>query len=206
VAPPLKPIAPGERFGKLLVLRFAYRTAKSEAYYHVRCDCGDELQVAQKHLRGGVRSCRACGRTTHGMVKAPEYSVWHNMRRRCAEPSSASYAYYGARGIAVCERWASFENFFADMGPRPSPEHTIDRKDSGGNYEPGNCRWATRGEQARNRSDNRLLTFGDETLCLSDWATRLGIAPDTIDGRLRRGWPVERAVTEPPHRENRNHR
>ena len=94
-----------------------------------------------------------------------------------------------------CERWESFENFFADMGRRPSAAHTLDRIDNDGNYEPGNCRWATKKQQQRNRRTNRLLTFSGETHCAAEWAERLGIPYATLLARLRK-WPVERALTE----------
>jgi hypothetical protein len=89
------------------------------------------------------------------MSKRPEYGAWASMRRRCANPSDNAYRYYGGRGITVCERWQKFENFYADMGPRPSPMHSIDRIDNDGNYEPGNCRWATRVQQIQNRRKSR---------------------------------------------------
>lgn len=97
---------------------------------------------------------------SHGMTKTPEYRAWASMRQRCANPKSARYDNYGGRGISVCDRWQSFEAFFADMGPRPTSEHSIDRIDNDGNYEPGNCHWATRSEQQQNKraypADNRL--------------------------------------------------
>ncbi|WP_143565689.1 hypothetical protein [Sinorhizobium fredii] len=92
------------------------------------------------------------GKVTHGGTRLPEYRVWAGMHQRCNNPKSTRYAKYGGRGIMICERWNSFENFLADMGPRPTPDHSIDRRDNDGNYEPGNCRWATRSEQQQNKS------------------------------------------------------
>ncbi len=207
MAPPKKPIGAGERFGSLVVTGFSHRTEKSDAYYEARCDCGRKVVVAQKHLRGRVRSCKPCSRTRHGMSQTAEHLAWSNMRRRCEDPSNVAFANYGGRGIRVCDSWReSFDAFFENVGPRPSSRHSLDRIDNERGYEPGNVRWATRAEQSRNRRDNRRLAARGETLCLSDWATRLGTVPDTIDGRLKRGWSVERAVTEPIHAEKRNHR
>jgi hypothetical protein len=139
-------------------------------------------------------------RSQHGGYGTPEYSVWSAMRARCLNPAHSNYRHYGGRGIQVCERWESFANFLADMGPRPSLRHSIERTDSNGNYEPGNCRWATPAEQARNKSTNRFFTLNGETMCLTDWAKRLGVSPDCLAARLRRGTPPELALTEAPHK------
>jgi hypothetical protein len=204
MAPPSKPIATGSRFGQLVVVRPLERR-NYERYYECRCDCGAVTEVRQSHLRGGAQSCRACSVRTHGMRNAPEYSVWCNMRRRCADESNVGYADYGGRGIRVCAQWqASFETFYADMGPRPSDDHTIDRIDVNGNYEPSNCRWATDEEQRHNRRDNRLIEFNGHTLCVAVWAARTGLPSATIRTRIDRGWTVQRALTEPVHEEKRN--
>jgi|GEM_PF-1342758 len=104
-------------------------------------------------------------RTTHGLSKTPEYRVWASMWQRCSNPNNLRYNRYGERGIGICERWEKFENFLADMGPRPSKGHSIDRKDNEGNYEPSNCRWATRSEQQKNKGGYRAdhsLPRGDK--------------------------------------------
>lgn len=136
---------------------------------------------------------------THGHSRTrSEYRIWIKMRRRCKEEGETGYAAYGGRGIRVCERWdASFADFLADIGPRPSAKHTLDRIENNGHYEPGNVRWAVRKVQQRNRRTNHHVTFNGETLCLAEWAERIGISFGGLCGRLRRGWPLERALTEP---------
>ncbi len=142
------------------------------------------------------RTARKHGYARKGR-KGPEYRTWMAMRRRCHSPNDTYYADYGGRGITVCERWNSFANFLADIGPKPSPKHTIDRIDNDGNYEPGNCRWATPAEQARNTRKNRILAYGGMTMCVSEWAERLSIRPNLIHDRLKLGWTTEAALTTP---------
>ena len=120
------------------------------------------------------------------------------MVRRCHSSRDKDYANYGGRGIRVCERWRIFENFFEDMGERPSDEHSIDRIDNAKGYEPGNVRWATTAEQLRNYSRNVVITLGDKSACLEDWATELGISPMTLKWRLKHH-PVEVALTPGRH-------
>jgi len=120
------------------------------------------------------------------------------MKERCLNSSLPNYKYYGARGIRVCDRWLhSFEKFFEDMGPRPSPRHTIERRDNDGDYTPENCYWATWSQQARNRRNNRVVTFNGDTKILSEWADAAGIPVNTLHNRLSRGWSVARALTTP---------
>jgi hypothetical protein len=127
-----------------------------------------------------------------------EHNIWHDMKRRCADASRKDYARYGARGIRVCDRWReSFENFYADMGPRPSPKHTIDRIDNNGDYSPENCRWATASQQQNNRRQTVFLVFRGEKKALTDWARELGFSRNTLQLRYRRGWDAERMLTTP---------
>jgi len=133
-----------------------------------------------------------------------EWFVWYSMIKRCTDPCTTYYEYYGGRGITVCDRWAGengLSNFMEDMGPRPSKGHSIDRINNDAGYYPENCKWATRAEQARNKRSTRLLTYGGRTLCMEDWAKEIGISPYTIGSRLRvYGWTVEKALTTRPYK------
>lgn len=123
---------------------------------------------------------------SHRMTKSTEYRIWSTMWQRCTNQKHDAYPYYGGRGISVCERWKSFENFFADVGPRPRGL-TLDRIDGNANYEPGNCRWATFSEQMRNRRSTIFVSHESESLCLSDWERKLGFNPGTLRLRFSRG-------------------
>lgn len=132
----------------------------------------------------------------HGMRRSPEYSSWRSMIRRCEDPQERNFAHYGGRGISVCARWRhSFTAFLADMGLKPSPRHTIDRRDVNGHYVPENCRWATNIEQARNRTDSRWLEHGGQRLTVVEWAERIGVDESVIRMRLKRGWSVAEALS-----------
>ena len=128
-------------------------------------------------------------------VMSSAYRCWLAMRERCERKQNSAYSCYGGRGILVCERWQDFANFQADMGD-PPPGHTLDRIDNDGNYEPGNCRWATRKEQSRNMRTNCTFVFKGKTQCVSAWAEEFGFKRSTLQGRLERGWPIERALLQ----------
>lgn len=138
----------------------------------------------------------------HGLYKTPLYRIWGAMRSRCMCPTDPVFKYYGGRGIQVCKRWDSFEKFLSDMGPRPSADYELDRRNNDGDYEPRNCRWATHAEQMRNRRTNRRLTFDGRTLPIIEWAERLGLKPVTISSRLSRGKTIEQALS-PAQRRSR---
>ena len=134
---------------------------------------------------------------------SPTYRTWNSMLQRCLNPRHPKYSRYGAAGITVCDRWKSFENFLADMGERPSAK-TIDRyPNRTGNYEPGNCRWATASEQQRNIKSNHLITFGGKTQCLADWSRETGLDASVIRFRLRQRWPLHHVLTVPTNFGNR---
>lgn len=155
----------GQRFDRLLVLAM---TRQGEfAACVCKCACGTEKTIAWRAIKNGdTRSCGCLSKErisaanlTHGDTTggpSPEWIVWRAMHQRCEDQKHKSYKDYGGRGITICERWQTFEPFLVDMGRRPSPSHTLDRRENDGNYEPRNCRWATKSEQARNRRPRQM--------------------------------------------------
>jgi hypothetical protein len=145
------------------------------------------------------------GGKTHGMTNHPLHDVWRGIIGRCTNIDDAAYDRYGGRGIRVCDRWLSIENFITDMSPRPAGT-SIDRIDNNGNYEPTNCRWATAKEQANNRRSSRLLSFNGETKTLAEWSEKFGVNYQTILHRMDRfGWSVEKALTTPARKFTAEH-
>lgn len=196
----------GQRFGRLLVTEMAgdyiSPKGKREIRWQCRCDCGNILEVRGSSLStGNTKSCgclntlRSAARaTTHGMRRSPEYSNWAQMKSRCLCPSATHYANYGGRGITVAPEWLDFEAFFRDMGPRPSPSHSIDRIDVNGNYCPENCRWATPAEQSRNTRRNVWVAYNGQRLPLADAAALAGISRQVAYSRRHRGWTEDRLL------------
>lgn len=183
------------------------RAGKSHCrdYLRARCSCGNVRSLRRDYLAkyGATKSCHVCTSRSHGMTRSPEHRIWSHMLARCGNPSAHEFARYGGRGIRVCNEWKGAEGFaafYAHIGPRPSPRHSIDRVDNNGNYEPGNVRWATAEEQARNRRSTILVTIDGITMCAADWAKRNGIKPATAHLRIRKfGWDPITAVSEQPN-------
>lgn len=172
----------GVKRGRLTVLSFAGVNKHRAALVNVACECGKEFVTTLTSIKKGASSSCGCFRlekfreaaTSHGFCSRknprPEYAIWTAMKQRCSNPKTKWFHNYGGRGIRVCERWKnSFENFYADMGPRPSPLHTIDRfPDNDGNYEPDNCKWSTRKEQQRHRRANVFIVVDGAKMIMSE--------------------------------------
>jgi len=198
-----KTIRPGARFGRLVVVipfgrvRKADGTAKRDPAALCICDCGKLTAPARHNLTGGsIQSC-GCEKvdalaercTKHGGSKTAEYKIWQLMRDRCANPNNPAFADYGGRGIQVAPELEDFPRFLAEVGPRPTSKHSIDRIDNTKNYEPGNIRWATAPTQSRNRRSNILVELNGEILCMLDAARALGLPFDRVRMRRRLGKP-----------------
>lgn len=200
----------GQQFGLWTVICKAEPPEKNRQPYQqwwlCRCACGKEavrkgaqLRYAQK--KGVLQSCNSCAatisQTHHGLSKTPEYKIWHGMRQRCNNPSHYAYKDYGGRGITVCERWETFENFYEDMGTRPNPQSSLDRIDNNKGYSKDNCRWADSFTQNRNRRDQNLLTIDGVTKNVNTWAHENGISFTLIKIRMQRGM-TGRDLIAPP--------
>lgn len=180
------------------------RVDKRRALY--RCDCGNTKVLWMTNVKPGHTTSCGCYRKrvtalrsiTHGhstgYQRTKTYTCWKAMRQRCINPKVRSYVHYGARGIKVCPRWNSFENFLMDMGEAPEGM-TLDRIDVDGGYEPDNCRWASRITQMNNRRNNRMVDHNGERHTLAEWARRTGVKYHTLMARLDIGMPVARALS-----------
>ncbi len=139
----------------------------------------------------------------HGMSRSPEHRTWCKMIERCYNPNHEHYAYYGGRGITICDRWRhSFLNFYSDMGPRPSSKHSIERINNAGGYEPNNCKWATNLEQSNNKRNTFTVTYLSETKGISEWCRLLGLSYAATKKRILRGWSPDRAFNQPKRTSN----
>lgn len=196
----------GRKFGRLTVVERAANAPNGKAQWLCRCDCGNLIApLSNNLLRGRSTSC-GCARsetvkrrlTRHGHTiggLSVEYKRWKSMKERCGNPNQEAYPLYGARGIRVCDRWLNdFSAFVRDMGPIPSPKHTIERKDNSLGYEPDNCVWATVVEQANNRSTNRILEVRGARRTMAEACRIYGASYDQVRHRLRRGWTAEEAL------------
>ena len=196
----------GNTYGRLTVLRYV-----GNAQYECRCSCGNITSTPTRYrlIRGESQSCSCLFKElaskrlkTHGKSSTAEYRCYKRMRNRCYLKTLSDYPDYGGRGIAVCDRWRhSFENFLADMGERPSSQHSIDRKDNDGDYTPENCRWATQEQQQRNKRNNHIQEYDGEAKCLKEWSqdARCRVSYGTLQARLSYyGWSFGVALLTPP--------
>lgn len=168
-----------------------------------KCSCGNVRDIQGECLKSGRNKSCGCFRkkatisrnTTHGKYLTPENRTWRQMLNRCKNPNNPSWKNYGGRGIKVCSRWDSFLLFLEDMGLRPSNAHSIDRfPNNDGDYEPGNCRWATAVEQTRNQRTNRIIEVDGESKCIAEWSELSGISQSAIWWRLKAGWSPKNAI------------
>ena len=205
----------GKKFNRLTVVKKAENVNGLTAWLCL-CECGNEVVLAGKYLKSNnTKSCGCLklegltnrslrhGATT-GRTMTPEYRVWAQMKKRCLNPKCRGYENYGGRGIEVCSRWNSFENFLDDMGKKPAPNYSIERIDVNGNYEPGNCEWIPFENQCNNKRTSHLVTAFGETKSMMAWAKdeRCSVSYTTLRGRLNEyGWTPERAITAPGIRE-----
>ena len=197
----------GLSFGRWTVETRGPNNPNGAAQWWCLCSCGNRVLVYSYSLIGRKTHSCGCHRSevttqrnqTHGMAHLPEYATWTRMIDRCTNPKNPKYANYGGRGITICEAWrTSFPAFYADIGPRPSPEYSLERIDNNGNYLPTNTVWATQQTQARNKRTTHMLTHKGTTQSLIAWAEELPIHHRLIRRRVNLGWSDERALTTPP--------
>ena len=197
------------RFGKLVVIRRTEERLGKIKLVLCQCDCGKQCKTRAAMLYTGAKKSCGCIYRTRSIRSSQVLRedqklrrIWYGMVRRCSSDGSAPWMQdkYYARGIRVCDRWIGqhgFDNFLIDMGPRPSPRHSIDRINTLLGYSPENCRWATLSEQARNRKNTTALTLGRETMCRTDWANRYGMSDGILCRRLERGMDLQEALNKP---------
>ncbi len=199
----------GRRFGLWIVLNRSSDLNIKSVMWDCKCDCGVTKPVNSSNLlSGGSMGC-GCARysnmgvasTTHGQTKnrkiPPTYHSWAGMKARCSNSRHIGYANYGGKGIKVCERWLSYENFFEDMGEKPKG-FSIDRIDANGDYTPENCRWASYTQQANNKTNNHVISALGETKTLQEWANSTGVSHGSLLFRIYKAkWPLEKALTTP---------
>lgn len=193
----MRNLPPGYVHGRLTVLAFEPNPADPKhPKYRCRCTCGREKSIGvwamkRTHSCGCIKVEMLKAKATHGMSNTPEFKRWADMIARCSKSSRADFERYGGRGVTVCQRWLdSFAAFYADMGPRPSPKHSIDRINNDQGYTPENCRWATATEQRVNQRRVTLIDHEGLSLTLKEWSRRLGLNYDTLKRRRRANWPL----------------
>lgn len=199
----------GKKFNRLTVVEATDIKKDGKLHWKCKCDCGNEIIACGKLIRSGnTKSCGCLQKEKakvhmsnylknnnpglkHGLAGSRIYMCWQNMTRRCINPKSEAYKYYGARGIKVCDKWKTFEGFYEDMKEGYKENLTIDRIDSNGNYQKSNCRWSTIAEQNDNRRSNHYIEFQGKSMTVKQWAEYLGVPRTRINSRLIRGMEIE---------------
>ena len=189
----------GKRFGQLVAVKFSRKNKYGQSLWLCHCDCGKDVEVLLSNLTTGkTKTCKKFIKIEHGLSKSRLHRIWSAMKDRCSNPKNMGYKNYTARGISVCDEWKNsfiaFKEWALANGYKDNL--TIDRIDNNGNYEPSNCRWATRNQQARNTSRTLKISFNGKTQCAVDWAKEVGISAETIRDRIQRmKWSVEKTLT-----------
>ncbi len=189
-----------KKYNKLTIKKIIGKNFRGDIICECLCECSNTIELLCTMVVKGKQ--KSCGCLLWGKKDTirdlREYGIWSNLFQRCYNPNNSAYHNYGGRGIRVSKDWEeNFRNFYRDMGPRPSKNYSIERKNNDKDYCKENCYWGTRKEQARNTRQNIFLTHKNETLCLQDWSSRLGIHRTTLKSRIRMGWSVERVLTTP---------
>lgn len=191
----------GQKFGKLTAIKRVedriYSSGKHSSMWLCDCDCGNTKIVSRSALtKGETKSCGCLKGESHNMSDSRIYEIWRGMIRRCEDDKRKDYIIYGGRGISVCDEWKnSFNKFYNwSINNGYNDSLTIERNDVNGNYEPSNCRWATKEEQANNRRDNQFLTYDGKTQTISQWAKELNVNESTLRNRMQRGWSDEEII------------
>ena len=195
----------GQVFGRLTVMDCAGVNAHGSALWKCKCECGTIKTIDGQHLRkGAIKSCGCLRKDlpatmfrTHGLRNHPLYVVWVDMRRRCDNKTNSRYKDYGGRGITICEEWYDFKKFYDWAIAGYKKGLSLDRINNDGNYEPSNCRWATRTEQANNKRNNRTICIDGVNKHLLEWCHEYNIEPSTALTRIKRGWSEKDAITKP---------
>jgi len=202
----------GQKFGRLTVIEYSH----TNRYYYWKCicECGNEHIASSGNLKfGNTKSCGCYGKQMllesnlkHGKYPKNLYEKWHGIKSRCYNNKDSNFYLYGGRGIKVCDEWKNSYIAFRDWALTNGYQEglTIDRIDNNGNYCPENCRWATIKEQANNRRDNKLITYNSKTQTVSQWADELGLNYCVLNGRLRKGWSIERALESKLYAEDKS--
>ena len=196
----------GDKYGRLIIIKEIERDKHNKRCVQCLCDCGNKIEIEFQSLRSGNTTSCGCYwsevvrkvNITHGMTYAPLYNTWRGMKERCFNHKASNYSNYGGRGISICDVWISFEAFSKwALANGYRDNLTIERKDNDGDYEPDNCRWATRLEQNNNRRTNHMVTYQGKTKSIAEWSRITGINYNTLRDRIKQNWPIKQAIFTP---------